>query len=332
MLTPVTIGPYTLDTPIALAPMAGVTDRPFRQLCRQWGAGHVVSEMVASDTRLWNSRKSSTRLDYTGEPAPRTVQIVGYDAGMMADAARACVDLGAQIVDINMGCPAKKVCNRLAGSALMQDEGLVAEILAAVVGAVNVPVTLKTRTGWDREHRNGVRIARIAEDCGIQLLVMHGRTRADKYMGDAEYDTIAAVKQSVHIPVFANGDIDSAEKAEMVLVRTGCDGIMIGRGAHGRPWIFREIIHFLRTREHLPSPSPDEVRNTILGHLEDLYAFYGEFQGLRFARKHMGWYAAYLPDGAAMSRFFNKLESSDQQLAFARDYFGRLANGEVRAA
>lgn len=332
MLTPVTIGPYRLDTPIALAPMAGVTDRPFRQLCRQWGAGHVVSEMVASDTRLWNSRKSSTRLDYSGEPAPRTVQIVGYDAGMMADAARACVDLGAQIVDINMGCPAKKVCNRLAGSALMQDEGLVAEILAAVVGAVNVPVTLKTRTGWDREHRNGVRIARIAEDCGIQLLVMHGRTRADKYMGAAEYDTIAAVKQSVQIPVFANGDIDSAEKAEMVLVRTGCDGIMIGRGAHGRPWIFREIIHFLRTREHLPPPSPDEVRHTILGHLEDLYAFYGEFQGLRFARKHMGWYAAYLPDGAAMSRFFNKLESSDQQLAFARDYFGRLANGEVRAA
>lgn len=332
MLTPVTIGPYTLDTPIALAPMAGVTDRPFRQLCRQWGAGHVVSEMVASDTRLWTSRKSSTRLDYTGEPAPRTVQIVGYDAGMMAEAARACVDLGAQIVDINMGCPAKKVCNRLAGSALMQDEGLVAEILAAVVGAVNVPVTLKTRTGWDTEHRNGVRIARIAEDCGIQLLVMHGRTRADKYMGAAEYDTIAAVKQAVQIPVFANGDIDSAEKAEMVLVRTGCDGIMIGRGAHGRPWIFREIIHFLRTREHLPSPSPDEVRHTILGHLEDLYAFYGEFQGLRFARKHMGWYAAYLPDGAAMSRFFNKLESSDQQLAFARDYFGRLANGEVRAA
>jgi len=332
MLQPITIGPYTLDTPIALAPMAGVTDRPFRQLCRQWGAGHVVSEMVASDTRLWNSRKSSTRLDYTGESAPRTVQIVGYDAAMMAEAARACVDLGAQIVDINMGCPAKKVCNRLAGSALLQDEGLVAEILAAVVNAVPVPVTLKTRTGWDHEHRNGVRIARIAEDCGIQLLVMHGRTRADKYMGDAEYDTIAAVKQAVHIPVFANGDIDSAEKAEMVLVHTGCDGIMIGRGAHGRPWIFREITHFLRTREHLPPPSSDEVRNIILGHLEDLYAFYGEFQGLRFARKHLSWYAAYLPEGAAMSRFFNKLESSAQQLAFARDYFGRLVNGEVRAA
>lgn len=255
MLKPVIIGPYSVDTPIALAPMAGVTDRPFRQLCRQWGAGHVVSEMVASDTRLWNSRKSSTRLDYSGESAPRTVQIVGYDAAMMAEAARACVDLGAQIVDINMGCPAKKVCNRLAGSALLQDEGLVAEILTAVVGAVGVPVTLKTRTGWNHDNRNGVQIARIAEDCGIQLLVMHGRTRADKYMGAAEYDTIAAVKQAVQIPVFANGDIDSAEKAEMVLVHTGCDGIMIGRGAHGRPWIFREIIHFLSTREHLPPPS-----------------------------------------------------------------------------
>ena len=332
MLNPVTVGPYLIDTPVALAPMAGVTDRPFRQLCRRWGAGHVVSEMVASDTRLWNSRKSATRLDYSGEPAPRTVQIVGYDARMMAEAARACVDLGAQIVDINMGCPAKKVCNRLAGSALLQDEGLVAEILGAVVSAVDVPVTLKTRTGWNPDNRNGVRIARIAEDCGIQLLVMHGRTRADKYMGAAEYDTIAAVKQAVHIPVFANGDIDSAQKAEMVLVHTGCDGIMIGRGAHGRPWIFREIIHFLRTREHLPPPSPEEVRETILGHLEDLYAFYGEFQGLRFARKHMSWYSEYLPDGAATSHFFNKLESSVQQLAFARDYFGRLANGEVRAA
>jgi tRNA-dihydrouridine synthase B len=332
MLSPVTIGPYIIDTPIALAPMAGVTDRPFRQLCKRWGAGHVVSEMVASDTRLWQSRKSSTRLDYTGESSPRTVQIVGYDATMMADAARACVELGAQIVDINMGCPAKKVCNRLAGSALLQDEALVAEILTAVVKAVDVPVTLKTRTGWNPDNRNGVQIARIAEDCGIQLLVMHGRTRADKYMGAAEYDTIAAVKQSVKIPVFANGDIDSAEKAEKVLVHTGCDGIMVGRGAHGRPWIFQEITHFLRTREHLPPPSTDEVRQTILGHMEDLYTFYGEFQGLRFARKHMSWYAEYLPDGAATSRSFNKLESSAQQLAFARDYFGRLANGEVRAA
>ncbi|HQV41202.1 MAG: tRNA dihydrouridine synthase DusB [Moraxellaceae bacterium] len=332
MLKPVNIGPYTLDTPIALAPMAGVTDGPFRQMCRRWGAGYVVSEMVASDTRLWKSRKSSTRLDYTGEASPRAIQIVGYDADMMADAARACVDLGAQIIDINMGCPAKKVCNRLAGSALMQDEKLVAEILSTVVNAVSVPVTLKTRTGWNHDNRNGVQIARIAEDCGIQLLVMHGRTRADKYMGAAEYNTIRAVKQSVNIPVFANGDIDSAEKAEMVLVQTGCDGIMVGRGAHGRPWIFREINHFLRTQEHLPPPSSDEVRETVLGHLEDLYAFYGEFQGLRFARKHMSWYSEYLPDGAATSHFFNKLESSVQQLAFARDYFGRLANGEVRAA
>ncbi|MDP2226617.1 MAG: tRNA dihydrouridine synthase DusB [Moraxellaceae bacterium] len=326
------IGPYRIETPIALAPMAGVTDRPFRQLCRHWGAGHVVSEMVASDVRLWQSRKSVTRLDYTGEPAPRTVQIVGYDPQMMAEAARACVALGAQIVDINMGCPAKKVCNRLAGSALLQDEKLVAEILTAVVQSVDAPVTLKTRTGWDHEHRNGVRIARIAEDCGIRLLTLHGRTRADKYSGDAEYDTIAAVKQSVHIPVLANGDIDSPEKAEKVLVHTGCDGIMIGRGAHGRPWIFRDTKHFLLTREILPPPCASEVADTILGHMEALYAFYGEFQGLRFARKHVSWYGQYLPDGVAMSRFFNKLETSAQQLAFARDYFGRLANGEVRAA
>ncbi|HET8730216.1 MAG TPA: tRNA dihydrouridine synthase DusB [Moraxellaceae bacterium] len=332
MLKPLTLGPYILDTPVALAPMAGVTDRPFRQLCRRWGAGHVVSEMVASDTRLWRSRKSATRLDYTGEPEPRTVQIVGYDPQMMADAARAAVDQGAQIIDINMGCPAKKVCNRLAGSALMQDEALVAQILTAVVGGVSVPVTLKTRTGWDREHRNGAEIARIAEGCGIQLLVMHGRTRADKYMGDAEYETIAKVKQAVRIPVLANGDIDSPEKAENVLVRTGCDGIMIGRGAHGRPWIFREITHFLRTRELLPPPSFGETASVIQGHLEDLYAFYGDLQGLRFARKHFGWYVESLPEGAAMSRRFNSLESPAMQLAFVRDSFGQLIDGEVRAA
>lgn len=332
MLTPFTLGPYTIATPIALAPMAGVTDRPFRQLCRRWGAGHVVSEMVASDIRLWKSRKSSSRLDYHGEPEPRTVQIVGYDAQMMAEAARACVDLGAQIVDINMGCPAKKVCNRLAGSALLQDEKLVAEILSAVVGAVTVPVTLKTRTGWNHDNRNGVQIARIAEDCGIQMLVMHGRTRADKYMGDAEYDTIAAVKQSVKIPVLANGDISSPEKAEKVLVHTGCDGIMIGRGAHGRPWIFRDINHFLQTRELLPPPSFSETASVLHGHLEDLYEFYGEFQGLRFARKHFGWYAEHLPGGAVTSRHFNALETPALQQAFVREYFGRLIEGEVRAA
>jgi tRNA-dihydrouridine synthase B len=332
MLKPFTLGSHAISTPVALAPMAGVTDRPFRQLCRRWGAGHVVSEMVASDVRLWQSRKSATRLDYSGEPEPRTVQIVGYDPQMMAEAARACVDLGAQIVDINMGCPAKKVCNRLAGSALLQDEKLVADILRAVVGAVPVPVTLKTRTGWNREHRNGVQIARIAEDCGIQMLVMHGRTRADKYTGDAEFDTIVDVKQAVRIPVLANGDIDSPEKAEKVLVRTGCDGIMIGRGAHGRPWIFRDIIHFLRTREHLPPPSLGETAILVQGHLEDLYAFYGEFQGLRFARKHFGWYAEHLPGGAMAARQFNKLESPAQQQAFVRDYFGQLIEGEVRAA
>ncbi|MCC2639370.1 MAG: TIM-barrel protein nifR3 family [Moraxellaceae bacterium] len=332
MLKPITLGSHTLETPVALAPMAGVTDRPFRQLCRRWGAGHVVSEMVASDVRLWSSRKSATRLDYTGEPEPRTVQIVGYDPQMMAEAARACLDLGAQIIDINMGCPAKKVCNRLAGSALMQDEALVARILAAVVGAVNVPVTLKTRTGWNPDNRNGVQIARIAEDCGIQMLVMHGRTRADKYMGEAEYETIAKVKQAVSIPVLANGDIDTPEKAENVLVRTGCDGIMIGRGAHGRPWIFRDIIHFLRTRELLPAPAPGETALIIQGHLEDLYAFYGDLQGLRFARKHFGWYVESFPEGAAISRRFNSLESPALQLAFVRDCFGHLIEGEVRAA
>lgn len=337
MLKPFSIGPHRISTPVALAPMAGVTDHPFRRLCQQWGAGHVVSEMVASDVRLWQSRKSSTRLDHSGELEPRTVQIVGYDPQMMADAARACVDLGAQIVDINMGCPAKKVCNRLAGSALLQDEALVAEILTRVINAVAVPVTLKTRTGWNTGKRNGVQIARIAEDCGIQMLVMHGRTRADKYMGAAEYDTIAAVKQALQIPVLANGDIDSAEKAEMVLVHTGCDGIMIGRGAHGRPWVFRDIIHFLRTREHLPPPDLMETALIIQGHLEALYAFYGEHQGLRFARKHFGWYVEQLPqschpDIATGSRHFNKLESPTQQLAFVRDFFGQLIDGEVRAA
>jgi tRNA-dihydrouridine synthase B len=341
MLKPFYIGPHLITTPVALAPMVGVTDSPFRQLCRQWGAGHVVSEMVASDIRLWQTRKSSTRLDYSDESEPRTVQIVGYDPGMMAEAARACADLGAQIIDINMGCPAKKVCSRLAGSALMQDEKLVADILQRVVNAVSIPVTLKTRTGWNRDNRNGVQIARIAEDSGIQMLAMHGRTRADKYMGEAEYDTIATVKQSVKIPVLANGDINSAEKAERVLVHTGCDGIMLGRGAHGQPWIFRDIIHFLRTREHLLPPTLAETALIIQGHLEALYAFYGEFQGLRFARKHFSWYVEQLQQTqrpthpvniATGSRHFNKLESPTQQQAFVRDYFGQLIEGEVRAA
>lgn len=341
MLKPFYLGSHLIDTPVALAPMAGVTDRPFRQLCRSHGAGYVVSEMVASDVRLWKSRKSSARLDYEGEPELRAIQIVGYDAAMMADAARACVDNGAHIVDINMGCPAKKVCNRLAGSALMQDEKLVAEILSAVVAAVNVPVTLKTRTGWNRDHRNGVRIAKIAEDCGIQMLVMHGRTRADKYTGEAEYDTIADVKQNVKIPILANGDIISPEIAKRVLVHTGCDGIMVGRGAHGQPWIFRQIVHYLQTQELLPAPSFTEVIGTIQQHLETLYAFYGEHQGLRFARKHFGWYTDHflhlLPaEAAALSKQFNKLETVAQQQAFIPvllgDFEGRFIKGEVRAA
>jgi len=331
MLTPITLGSHTI-TPLLLAPMAGVTDRPFRQLCRQLGAGHVVSEMVASDSRLWNSSKSSFRLDHSGEPGPVTVQIVGYDPAMMAEAARLNVERGAAIIDINMGCPAKKVCNRLAGSALMKDERLVAEILGAVVAAVDVPVTLKTRTGWDRDNRNGPVIAKIAEDCGIAMLAIHGRTRADKYEGEAEYDTVAAIKQAVRIPVLANGDIRSPENAQKVLVHTGCDGIMIGRGAFGRPWIFREIQHFLSTRSHLPSPSLAEIESIIRGHLEALYAFYGDFSGLRFARKHFSWYCQYLPDGNGVAKAFNRLETPGQQLSLVRAFFGQLLEGGVKAA
>lgn len=331
MLTPISIGQHTF-MPLVLAPMAGVTDRPFRQVCRALGAGHVVSEMVASDSRLWNTAKSSFRLNHDGEPTPKSIQIVGYDPEMMAEAARLNVERGAQIIDINMGCPAKKVCNRLAGSALMKDEALVAEILTAVVNAVDVPVTLKTRTGWDRDHKNGVTIAKIAEDCGIQMLAIHGRTRADKYEGDAEYDTIAAIKQAVHIPVLANGDIQSAEKAQKVLVHTGCDGIMLGRGALGQPWIFREIHHFLSTQTILPAPTCAEKAAIISGHLEALHTFYGDVLGLRFARKHISWYSQYLPGGQAFSRQFNKLDSAQAQHTLTQEYFGRLIEEEVRAA
>lgn len=331
MLKPITLGSHTF-TPLVLAPMAGVTDRPFRQLCRQMGAGQVVSEMVASDSRLWNTSKSALRLDHSGEPGPIAVQIVGYDPAMMAEAARLNVERGAAIIDINMGCPAKKVCNRLAGSALMKDERLVAEILTAVVAAVDVPVTLKTRTGWDRDNRNGPAIARIAEDCGIRMLAIHGRTRADKYEGEAEYDTVAAIKQAVKIPVLANGDIRSPENAQKVLVHTGCDGIMIGRGAFGRPWIFREVQHFLSTRSFLPAPELAEVESIISGHLEALYAFYGDFSGLRFARKHFNWYCQYLPGGDVVAKAFNRLETPAQQLLLVREFFGRLFEGEVKAA
>ncbi|MDP1540784.1 MAG: tRNA dihydrouridine synthase DusB [Moraxellaceae bacterium] len=320
-MKPLQIGPYTLNVPLVLAPMAGVTDRPFRQICRELGAGHVVSEMVSSETRLWHTNKSRFRLDHTGEPGPVTVQIVGYDPAMMAEAARENVARGAQIIDINMGCPAKKVCNRLAGSALMQDEKLVAEILDAVVKAVDVPVTLKTRTGWNRANRNGVTIAKIAEDAGIQLLAIHGRTREDKYTGNAEFDTVAAIKQAVNIPVLANGDIDTPEKALDVLEHTGCDGIMIGRGAHGRPWLFREIHHYLLTKEYLPPLDLPSRGNIILRHLYAVHSFYGEELGLRFARKHMSWYSDFLPEGKTLSRQFNTLIQTDQQLSLVADYF-----------
>ncbi|MEC7816593.1 MAG: tRNA dihydrouridine synthase DusB [Pseudomonadota bacterium] len=332
MLPTATIGPYTLPNPLIVAPMAGVTDRPFRQLCRRLGAGLAVSEMVIADSKLWHTRKSQTRLNHEGEPEPRSVQIAGGDPDMLADAARQNAEFGAQIIDINMGCPAKKVCNKAAGSALMKDETLVREILEAVVKAVDIPVTLKMRTGWDRDNRNATTIARMAEDAGIQALAVHGRTRADKYLGDAEYDTIAQVKASVGIPVFANGDITTPEKARQVLRHTGADGLLIGRGAQGRPWIFREILHFLETGEHLPEPPLDEVESILAGHLAELHSFYGNPMGVRIARKHVGWYLqAHDPDKQFRNRF-NGIDDPEEQKDCIAQYFASLRNGEVFAA
>jgi tRNA-dihydrouridine synthase B len=329
------IGPYAIDPPVVLAPMAGVTDKPFRQLCKRLGAGLAVSEMTTADPRLWTTRKSLKRMDHAGEPAPVSVQIAGYDPAMLADAARYNVDHGAEIVDINMGCPAKKVCNVWSGSALLQDEPLVARILEAVVNAVDVPVTLKIRTGWNRENRNGVAIAKIAEAAGVAALAVHGRTRADLYEGEAEYETIAAIRAAIRIPVLANGDVDSPAKAKHVLDATKCDAVMIGRAAQGRPWIFREIAHFLATGETLAPPSPREVRDILLGHLDDLYAFYGEPQGVRIARKHLGWYAKDRPENAAFRAVVNRAESAAEQVRLTRDYFDALEAGvsmDLRAA
>ena len=319
------IGPYRIDPPVALAPMAGVTDKPFRQLCKRLGAGLAVSEMTTSDPRLWTTRKSLKRMDHAGEPDPVSVQIAGYDPAMLAEAARYNVDHGAQIIDINMGCPAKKVCNVYAGSALLQDEALVARICEATARAVDVPVTLKIRTGWNPDNRNGVRIAQIAESAGIAALAVHGRTRADLYNGDAEYDTIAAIKAVVSIPVFANGDIDSPLKARNVLAYTKCDGVLIGRAAQGRPWIFREIAHFLATGETLPAPSAREVCSILVEHLENLYAFYGEQQGVRIARKHLGWYAKDREENAAFRSIVNRAETAVEQLRLTHEYFGETA-------
>ena len=320
------IGPYQLDNRLMLAPMAGVTDRPFRQLCRRLGAGLAVSEMVTADSRLWHSRKSRSRLDHAGEDAPRSVQIAGADPAMMAEAARLNVAFGAQIIDINMGCPAKKVCNRAAGSALLQDEPLVRAILEAVVDAVDVPVTLKIRTGWDPAHRNAPRIAQIAEDAGIRALAVHGRTRACAYGPTVEYDTIRCIKQTVAIPVIANGDIDSGEKAKHVLEFTGADAIMIGRAAQGNPWIFREIAHHLETGQPGGTPAWDEVRETLLGHVQALHGFYGEHAGLRIARKHIGWYLKGRPGGEATRQRINRADRADEQLALIAAYFDHPQN------
>lgn len=326
------IGPHSIVPALVLAPMAGVTDKPFRQLCKRLGAGLAVSEMTISNPRLWHTQKSLHRMDHVGEPAPISVQIAGTEPAQLAEAARYNVDHGAQIIDINMGCPAKKVCNAWAGSALMRDEALVARILQAVVAAVDVPVTLKIRTGWDADHRNGLQIARIAEDAGIAALAVHGRTRDQQYGGAAEYDTIAKIKSALRIPVMANGDIDSPQKALAVLRATGADALLIGRAAQGRPWIFREVAHYLATGELLPPPGLTEIRDILLGHLRALHEFYGEHQGVRIARKHLGWYAKDRPEHsaeqqAAFRAVVNRAESAAEQIRLTRDYFDALACG-----
>ena len=327
------IGPYSLANNLFAAPMAGVTDRPFRQLCRKLGAGYAVSEMVTSRRELWNSLKTSRRANHEGEPGPIAVQIAGTDAVMMAEAAAYNVDRGAQIIDINMGCPAKKVCNKWAGSALMQDEALAVSIARAVVQACmprGVPVTLKMRTGWCRTHRNAVTLARAFEDCGVQMLTVHGRTREQGYGGHAEYDTIAAVKAAVRVPVVANGDIDTPEKAREVLAYTGADAIMIGRAAQGRPWIFREIAHFLATGRQLSPPLVADVRRLLLEHLLDHYSLYGEYTGVRSARKHIGWYLRQLPGGLAFRSRMNSIEDCAEQLRVVGEFFDELGRGMDR--
>ena len=320
------IGPYLLKNNLVVAPMAGVTDRPFRQLCKLMGAGMAVSEMVASNSLLWGSEKTRRRANHEGEVDPISVQIAGADPQMMADAARYNVDEGAQIIDINMGCPAKKVCNVMAGSALLQNEPLVQRIVEAVVRAVQVPVTLKIRTGWDRSNRNAISVARIAESAGIQSLAVHGRTRACGYSGDAEYDTIAAVKDAVRIPVIANGDITTPEKAKQVLAYTNADAVMIGRAAQGRPWIFREIEHYLKTGTYLPAPEVSEIHRVLLGHLHDLYAFYGEHTGVRIARKHISWYTKGLAGSASFRHAMNQLQTCAEQMDAVNILFGELAS------
>lgn len=315
------IGSHSIEKPVILAPMAGVTDVPFRRLCHQHGAGLVVSEMVTSDVRLWDTTKSKMRLVHDKEVSPRSVQIAGSDPAMMAQAAQQNVALGAQIIDINMGCPAKKVLNKAAGSALLRDEQLVREILESVVNSVDVPVTLKIRTGWSLEERNGLNIAYIAEQSGIQALAVHGRSRACKFKGDVEYDTIAEIKQSISIPVFANGDIKDAKHAKFVLDYTGADAVMIGRAAQGRPWIFQEINHYLQHNELLPAPSNDTIKGIVLNHVKALHDFYGLHMGTRIARKHVGWYLQTLDDTTSFRSQFNRIDDAQEQLDLLNEFF-----------
>lgn len=319
------IGPHLLKNKLIVAPMAGVTDRPFRQLCKKMGAGMAVSEMVSSNSLLWGSAKTQRRANHDGEVSPISVQIAGADPQMLATAARYNVDNGAQIIDINMGCPAKKICNVMAGSALLQDEKLVGRILDSVVNAVDVPVTLKIRTGWDKQHKNALSVARIAESSGVQALAIHGRTRACAYTGTAEYDTIAAVKAAISIPVIANGDITTPEKAEEILAYTKADAVMIGRAAQGRPWIFREIDHYLATGQKLPPPEVAEIHEVLTKHLYDLYEFYGEYSGVRIARKHISWYTKGLMGSAHFRQSMNQLQTSNQQISETNGFFSKLA-------
>jgi len=318
------IGPYQIQNQTVLAPMAGVTDLPFRRLCRKMGAGLVVSEMVAADPNTWSTRKSRLRVQFGDEPAPRSVQIAGYDPQMMAEAALFNVQLGAEIIDINMGCPAKKVCKRAAGSALLQNPELVESILTAVVSAVDVPVTLKIRTGWDRQNRNADTIARIAEDSGVAALAVHGRTKACRFVGEVEYDTIAKVVDAVSIPVLANGDITDPQRAVSVLKHTGAAAVMIGRAAQGNPWIFNQINHFLKYDQPLSPPSMEECSQVMSEHLLALHEFYGETGGVRISRKHIGWYINPLPGGKEFTRVFNTLETTEQQRHFLQSFFLNL--------
>ena len=326
------IGPYSIQGQVLLAPMAGVTDRPFRMLCRRLGAALAASEMVASNPLLRETRKSRLKRDHRGEDAPRVVQIAGAEPAMMAEAARFNVEHGAQIIDINMGCPAKKVCNKMAGSALLADVPLVEQILHAVTEAVDVPVTLKIRTGPARDQRNAVEVARIAEAAGIQALALHGRTRDQHYQGEAEHETLAAVRDAISIPLIGNGDIQTPQQARALIASSGCDAVMIGRAAQGRPWIFREIQHYLDTGEQLPSPGIEQIRHWMLGHLRELHAFYGEQQGLRIARKHIGWYLKNLPGSESWRQALVRVESAEDQLAMVSSAIRALARGASASA